>query len=595
MENATMKKGSKLSLPGKLLALATAALLIFSFLTAAINSVGFSVKVTRMSMVMDNGASYSALMYCPKDVTNDNPAPGVILVHGNSTSATQQSSHAIELARRGYVVVSMDIAGRGQSELGEGLKDAELTPSLICWLDYMVDCPLVDKDQIILSSHSMGRLLCDEAINSRPGVVATWIANGTSSTTEAIERGINVATFGGEAELKTLDAFYELFSKQTGVDPSEIEENKIYEVDGLKFACAIAPRTHAGAFWSKDGIASLCNYIQAVHPTDNYFDGYDQIWQYCDAASMCGMISLVAFMLAMVNALIHTSFFSIVKQPLPRVIGLPKVGYAISVVIAVCAVFFGFGKFAMLYKKLLPSTSTLFPTIIANGMVTFVMCTTLISIIMGTLFLCTDAKKHNAKLYDLGVTTAGNTKLCGELIWKSALIALIVVFSVFTWLKIMEDVSGANFQCACMGVNSITPLRVRIALPYMAFYFVNFLVSGFSHNVERRLPSTGNAKKDHLLALLVNVIIGTLGIALYVAVVVAYDYATPGSNNAPAFMSAGLHTLFSYGLIWFMASTTAISTACFRMTGSIWTGAFLNAMYCGCTLLSTVPMTAIVR
>lgn len=192
---------------------------------------------------------------------------------------------------------------------------------------------------------------------------------------------------------------------------------------------------------------------------------------------------------------------------------------------------------------------------------------------------------------DLGLTTAGNTKLCGELIFKSFIIGLIVAISVFSWMKLMEDFGGISFQAGPMGLSSITPIRIRVAIPYMIIYFINFFMSGFSHNVERRLPSTGNEKKDHIIAMVVNVIIGTLGMALYVAIIVAYDYATPGGNNAPALMSAGINGLFSYGLIWFMASTTAITTACYRLTGTIWTGAFVNAMYCACSLISSVPIT----
>lgn len=184
----------KISTANKLLALAFVFLLAMSVLTAAIASCGFSVEINRINVIGDNGASYSGIMYVPDHVSNETKAPAVILVHGNSTNALAQTSHAIEYARRGYIVLSMDIAGRGQSEIGEGLKDAELTPSLACWINYLQTCPIVDTEQIILSSHSMGGLLCREAIKANPGVIDTYVNNGTTSYSMFAECGINVAT-----------------------------------------------------------------------------------------------------------------------------------------------------------------------------------------------------------------------------------------------------------------------------------------------------------------------------------------------------------------------------------------------------------------
>ena len=585
-----MKKA--FSSPTKILAITFVILLLISVLTAAVNTVGFTVKIRRVNQIMDNGANYSALAYIPKSVNNQNPAPGVILVHGNSTNAIQQSSHAIELARRGYVVISMDIAGRGQSELGEGLVDAELTPSLIVWINYMLDSPIVDSDQIIFSSHSMGGMLCGMAIKMMPGVIDTWVNNGTMLWADFEE--YNLGLFGGAYEFRTGNDVKEAFGPFIGMDPADVEYGKIYEVEGLKFQCNASNRIHSAVYWNSDSVQQLCDFLHETNPTGTYIPGSNQIWWIHSALGMLGMAAIIAFMLALVNALANTEFFSIVRQPLPRAFEFSKGGFAISAVIAVLVVFLGYGPFTQLYKFLLPSTSTMFPTVLANGMVTFVLAVAVISLILGIPFFAR-TKKQNAVLAEYGVTTAGNSRLSWTLIWKSGLIALISVFVVYLWLKIMEDLSGADFVCGCMGLQSITPLRLRIAIPYIVLYFISFLVSGFVHNVERRLPSTGNKTKDDCIAFFVNVAIGTLGMLLYVVVTLVYDKTTLGANNTIGFMNVGLHTIFAYGLIWFMAVTSAVSTVCYRITGSIWTGAFVNALYAGCTLLTVVPMTAIVR
>ena len=596
MENQITQKTSAKSKAFKTFWIATLVLVVLSLLVALFTTSFFTVSIKRSNIVSDNGASYSALVYVPKTVTNANPAPAVILVHGNSTSSTQQSSHAIELSRRGYVVISMDIAGRGQSELGEGLSDGELTPSLQTWLNYALQSPLVDKENIVMSSHSMGGILVRTAIANNPGAVSTWVANGTRANEKAPEWNINHAAFGGRYELKTETEAKDALAKLLGIESSEIEYGKVYEMNGKYYACNLSDRVHASTFWNSDNIAQLCDFIQMTNPGQNYLEGTNQIWWARDAFSMLAMISAIAFMMALLNALVNcTDFFAIIKQPLPRAIPLSKVGYAISVAVGVLVPFLFYGKVANSYQYILPKTLYLFPSWLGNGMVCFMLFTAIISVIMGVLYLKTDAKKHGAKLCDLGVTTAGNTKLSAELILKSMVLAVCVVIPLFAWMKVLEDYTGTNFQTACMGLQSITPLRTKVSIPYILCYGISFIASGFAHNVERRLPSTGNEKKDAVRQVVVNVVIGTLGIALYVLVAVLYDRNPATTSTAPEFFWGDLHTLFSYGLIWFMAGSTAITTISYRITGHIWAGAFINAIYCAWSLLSSVPMTQIVR
>ena len=57
-------------------------------------------------------------LYEPKTATADNPAPGVLLLHGYQNDSETCAAYAIELARRGAVVLSLDEYGHGSSEAG---------------------------------------------------------------------------------------------------------------------------------------------------------------------------------------------------------------------------------------------------------------------------------------------------------------------------------------------------------------------------------------------------------------------------------------------------------------------------------------------
>ena len=57
-------------------------------------------------------------LYTPSTATAENPAPGVLLLHGYQNDHETCAAYAIELARRGVVVMSLDEYGHGGSQAG---------------------------------------------------------------------------------------------------------------------------------------------------------------------------------------------------------------------------------------------------------------------------------------------------------------------------------------------------------------------------------------------------------------------------------------------------------------------------------------------
>ena len=76
-----------------------------------------SVAVSRGTLDTDaGGLSYK--LYVPDNATAGNPAPGVLLLHGYQNDHETCAAYAIELARRGVVVMSLDEYGHGDSQVG---------------------------------------------------------------------------------------------------------------------------------------------------------------------------------------------------------------------------------------------------------------------------------------------------------------------------------------------------------------------------------------------------------------------------------------------------------------------------------------------
>lgn len=111
--------------------------IVMSFGATLVKTAGFSVSVTsgvadmdayydktygestskpfRVSTVGDVKAKLSYDLYVPKGVDKDHPAPAVALTHGYLNSKEFEDLAAIELARRGYVVLEYDQYDHGDS------------------------------------------------------------------------------------------------------------------------------------------------------------------------------------------------------------------------------------------------------------------------------------------------------------------------------------------------------------------------------------------------------------------------------------------------------------------------------------------------
>ena len=141
---------------------ATAALflLLFSFMlisnynSAAIRStVGDTLNVEKVSIDAD-GYTLSGMLYVPSDVQPGDPKPAVVCAHGLTNAKETMSGFALEIARRGMVALSLDLAGHGQS--GGKLEGDDPSLGVSSALAYLKSLDYVDPERLGLVGHSLG-------------------------------------------------------------------------------------------------------------------------------------------------------------------------------------------------------------------------------------------------------------------------------------------------------------------------------------------------------------------------------------------------------------------------------------------------------
>lgn len=75
-----------------------------------------TVSITNISFYGSAGNLITANLFVPSSATRATPAPGVLAIHGGHNNKDFYTNLAIELARRGYVVLAIDASGCGGSE-----------------------------------------------------------------------------------------------------------------------------------------------------------------------------------------------------------------------------------------------------------------------------------------------------------------------------------------------------------------------------------------------------------------------------------------------------------------------------------------------
>ena len=121
-------------------------------------------KHKQLMIITESGYQLSMDAYIPKTATAENPAPTIVVMHGGNDDKDTMVKYPIELVRRGYVVVNVDMYNHGRSEdlpdskwltAGRGFYDA--VRNVVTW-------PFVDTDRLSMLGYSRGGKSAGEAL-----------------------------------------------------------------------------------------------------------------------------------------------------------------------------------------------------------------------------------------------------------------------------------------------------------------------------------------------------------------------------------------------------------------------------------------------
>ena len=143
-----------------MLAACLAVIVVACFLASRVQSSSGRVRVTEITLPTQNGQWVTADLFRPLSATSETPAPLVVVVPGFQRSKETQANVAIQLARRGVVVINIDPYAQGSSSSSLSRRSAtEEGYGMFAVVDYAADTGnlnYVDKSSIGTTGHSAG-------------------------------------------------------------------------------------------------------------------------------------------------------------------------------------------------------------------------------------------------------------------------------------------------------------------------------------------------------------------------------------------------------------------------------------------------------
>jgi hypothetical protein len=159
------RRAELLKKPYGLLIAALVLIVLGSFLAGLFHTSFYGVKIQRIQFPTERG-TLTGLLYMPKGAGPADPRPVIITTHGYLNSKEMQDAPAVEMSRRGYIVLALDMYDHGDSRWTQPIPPGGHFGTF--WIysqfdaaKYIYDQPFTKKDAagnayVAVSGHSMG-------------------------------------------------------------------------------------------------------------------------------------------------------------------------------------------------------------------------------------------------------------------------------------------------------------------------------------------------------------------------------------------------------------------------------------------------------
>ena len=537
-----------------------------------------SVVVTEVNFQAADGATIHSTLQKPVYATATNQLPGVVVIHGSLQNKEWLMAFGIELARRGFVVLTIDANGHGNSDPGTG--------SGIAALDYITSLDYVDNTQIGLIGHSMGGGIAWQALDESSVSVRALVLVGSGFISDAKYIPNTLVATGSFDSLSSYPHNYTLLDPYFNV--TEVVPNTTYgDFANNTARRAIFPKTNhlfetidpiivsESVEWMKDSLKSGAEDAHWITSSSLIYP----LWLFGD---LIGLIGALLTVFPVIAILLGTSPFSELNHSTPyeeTVETNPLLKYGTIYGLIGAVTFFPFLLIGTLLSYVIP-----FPQYNGIPVMSWMIGSGLISLL--ALFLILHFGKRN-KEREHPITISRLLQFGPNNSIVYFVKALVLSFVVFIWLyglTLLVDLGFVlDLRCFLPGLHDLTVAQATIMPLYFVVFLLYFIIEGAWFTGIMLPKASGSWFKVQMNWTVKAVFIKTIPYLILIAFEFIGGYLA-GAPVVPGII--GYSWLFFYAFTPWFAVCTVFTMFAYRMTGNRWLGAMVNAFLCAWLLAS---------
>ena len=521
------------------------------------------------------GEGMSGLLYTPRGATAEHPAPAVLVSHGLINTREMQSPFAIELSRRGFVVLAMDMTGHGYSggsigSQGFGGPDA---------LTYLRSLPFVDQRNIGLEGHSLGGAPVLAAALSQPdgyrAVVLEGSTPGLLGQKGAGTPGFphNLAVVFGKydefaatmwqvpkgSDVPTSARLRAMFGAAGPVVPGQLYGSIEAGTGRMLYLPAV---DHPLEHFSKAGVGGAIDWFQRTLKGEaSPKPVSDQVWLNKEFGTLIGFVGCVVLMLGTFQLLLATPMFAGLNnepQPASDERGI-RWWFVFALTAAIpAATFYAFMKLAPVVffapfaaADAVPLALRTFPEQITNQLVVWALLNGLITLVLSFVLKGDRAVFTHRWLAAIGI-------------------AILSVAMAYLSLALVDHLFKVDYRFWVLGLKPFDLRHFQLFLVYLPLFTAFFLLSlrGFCSSIPVEEEGGRSA-----------VVFGALAMSLGFIVMLAAQYVSMLTTGLLITPTEPLNTIVAFQFAPLLMVVGAIAAFTYRRTNDYAPGAFICALF----------------
>jgi dienelactone hydrolase len=531
--------------------------------------------VSEVDFADADGANIHSTLQRPVYATVADPLPGVVVIHGSLQNKEWLMAFGIELARRGFVVLTIDANGHGNSDPGEGGAGTAA-------LEYLAGLDFVDESEMGLIGHSMGGGYSWRAINQSSVVVDALILVGAGvyssatvpyrpNTLVAVGDFDSLSSYPGEPT--NLDSYFNVTGVEPGVTYGNFAEGTARKLFLAKtnhlFETIDLAIVSESIEWMKE---SLKNGVE-----DSYWlPSTDLLYPLWLVGGFLGLLGAVLTIFPLLLILIGLPFFrSLRGEPVGGASSNKAyIGKGVIYGIIGAGTFFPFLAVGTILSFVLPS-----PQSNSLSVMSWMIGSGLIAALV--LFLMLRFRGQTG-LRQLSGLENGFKDFLPKFM-RGIVLGVIVVGWLYVWTLLVDLGLALDLRSFLPGFHDLL-LRQAVLVPlYFVGFFIYFAVEGMWLTGPLLTAPKDTWAKTQTHWTLKAMFIKCIPYVLLIAFEFGGGFLT-GTALVPGII--GYSFLFFYAFTPWFAVATVITMWTYRLTGNHYVGAILNSLICAWLLAS---------